>query len=409
MTIWILVVLLLASLAALGYRQGAIRVAFSLVGILVAAFLALPLAPLLKPVMAALGVKSLVLAWALPPAIVFIIVNCLFNAAALPVHRKVDVYFKYKTGDLRLALFERLNARLGLCLGLLNGTFYLVLISMVIYVFGYPTVQLATSQEDPWTLRLFNRVARDLESTGFSRVAKAVDPLPDYYYDAVDLAGLLYQNPSAEIRLVRYPTLFALGDRTEFQQLAKDITFTELRQRRAPFREVMANPNANAILQNNDLLKTIWATVQPDIQDLTTYLKTGNTAKYANEPILGHWSFDFSSAFNAYRRANPKLTVLQLKELRRFISGLFLNTTMTAGTDGFLVVRSLPRLNLPRPGEQFQPSQPAHFSGAWKSNGNTYGLSFEQDGAKQEFTAEINGDRMTISGQGFPLVFERDI
>jgi len=46
MTIWILVVILLASLAGLGYRQGAIRVAFSLVGIFVAALLALPLAPL---------------------------------------------------------------------------------------------------------------------------------------------------------------------------------------------------------------------------------------------------------------------------------------------------------------------------------------------------------------------------
>ena len=94
MTIWILVVLLLASLAALGYRQGAIRVAFSLVGILVAAFLALPLAPLLKPVMAALGVKSLVLAWALPPAIVLKIVEWLLNAPAIPVDRNVDVYLK---------------------------------------------------------------------------------------------------------------------------------------------------------------------------------------------------------------------------------------------------------------------------------------------------------------------------
>ena len=37
MTIWILALGLLLSLAALGYRQGAIRVAFSLVGIIISA------------------------------------------------------------------------------------------------------------------------------------------------------------------------------------------------------------------------------------------------------------------------------------------------------------------------------------------------------------------------------------
>jgi hypothetical protein len=37
MTFWLLALVLLASLAGIGYRQGAIRVAFSLVGILVGA------------------------------------------------------------------------------------------------------------------------------------------------------------------------------------------------------------------------------------------------------------------------------------------------------------------------------------------------------------------------------------
>ncbi len=410
MTIWILVVLLLASLAGLGYRQGAIRVAFSLVGIFVAALLALPLSPLVKPVLKIFGVQSLIWAWALPPVIVFIIINGLFKGGAAPVHRKVDMHFKYKAGDLRLALFERLNARLGLCLGLLNGTAYLVLILMAIYIVGYPTVQLATSEEDPWTVRLFNRVARDLESTGLARVAKAVDPMPDYYYDAIDLAGLLYQNPSAEARLVRYPTLFKLGERTEFQSLAKDTSFTELRRRQGtPFRELMANPNAAGIIQNPDLLKEVWATVQPDIQDLSGYLLTGTTTKYGSEPILGQWSFDFNSAFNAFRRANPKLSALQIKEMRRALSGQFLNTTMTAGTDGFLVVRGLPSLDTPKPGEQAQPGQTSTQTGTWKSGGGKYEFNLEHNGQSAAFVGEISGDRLTLTGKGMPLVFERDI
>ena len=61
------------------------------------------------------------------------------------MHQKVDVHYKYKGGDLRLMLWERLNRRLGLCLGLVNGTLYLILIAFVIYAVSYWTVQVAMS------------------------------------------------------------------------------------------------------------------------------------------------------------------------------------------------------------------------------------------------------------------------
>ena len=67
------------------------------------------------------------------------------------VHQKVDVHFKYHAGDLRLALWERLSRRLGLCLGLVNGALYIILISFVIYAFSYWTVQMATDDKDPKT------------------------------------------------------------------------------------------------------------------------------------------------------------------------------------------------------------------------------------------------------------------
>src|SRR5437016_780865 len=149
MTIWLLALVLLASLAGLGYRQGAIRVAFSLAGILLGAVLAAPLGKLLKPAFLAVGLKNPVMVWALGPAIVFILISALFKFAALTVHQKVDVHYKYHAGELRLALWERLNRRLGLCLGLLNGTIYLLLLSFVIYSFSYWTAQLATSDADP--------------------------------------------------------------------------------------------------------------------------------------------------------------------------------------------------------------------------------------------------------------------
>lgn len=408
MMIWILVVVLLASLAGLGYRQGAVRVAVSMFGIVVAALLAGPLSPILKPVMAALGVKNPILAWVIPPLIIFIIINSLFKGAALMLHRKVDVYYKYKTGDLRLALWERLNARLGLCLGLVNGTLYFVLISMVIYVFGYWTVQLATSEEDPWTVRLFNRMARDLESTGMTRVAKAMDPMPAHYYQAADLAGLLYANPLAESRLARYPALFALAERTEFQQLAKDMNFTELRQRRAAIRDVMKHPTVDSMLNSPEMLRLVWNTVLPDLQDLYAFLQTGKSEKYADEKLLGQWTFDFGAAFSEYRKANPRLSAAQLKEIRRWMSGLFLNTTLTVGTDGFVVLKSLPQIKPPKAGEAAQPPEFQNLTGRWEARKGGYEFTFEQEGRKLEFEASLKADQLTVKGESLPLCFERD-
>src|SRR5271157_5458382 len=124
MTIWLLGLVLLASLAGLGYRQGVVRVAFSLLGIVLGALLAWPLGGLVKPLLTGVGFKNPVLIWVLGPFVVFVVFSAIFKAAALPVHQKVEVYFKYQAGDLRLALWNRLRQRLGLCLGLCNGAAY---------------------------------------------------------------------------------------------------------------------------------------------------------------------------------------------------------------------------------------------------------------------------------------------
>src|SRR5437763_2295482 len=158
MMIWLLALVLLASLAGLGFRQGAIRVAFSLVGILLGALLAGPLGRLLKPALMAVGVKNPMLLWLLAPFLVFMAISIIFKIAALTVHQKVDVHYKYHAGDLRLALWERLNRRLGLCLGLLNGTVYFILICFAVYSLSYWTAQMATAESDPKWLKLLDRM-----------------------------------------------------------------------------------------------------------------------------------------------------------------------------------------------------------------------------------------------------------
>jgi uncharacterized membrane protein required for colicin V production len=403
MTIWLLAIVLLASLAGLGYRQGAIRVAFSLVGIIIAAMLAVPLGKFVMPALKALGVANPVLLWALPPFVVFVVVLAAFKIGALTVHQKVDVYYKYKAGDLRLALFERLNARLGLCLGLVNGLVYLILLSFVIHAFSYWTVQVATSDEDPRGMRILNRLGRDLQSTGMSRVAGAVSSLPDDYYETADLTGLIYQNPLTEARLSRYPGFISLGLRPDFQALGQDEAFKNMRLTQTSIRQVMAHPTVEPIVKDPATLRLIWDTLKPDLKDVETFLREGKSENYTEE-ILGRWQFDVSASAAAYRRSRPTLPAAEVQKFRRFLADRFARTTLIAGPDHQMVIRNLPQL-------QQQPNQPPTaelqtLEGKWQKTNGDY--EFDLAGGTDRRTARIESGRLVMSGDNIAIVLMKE-
>jgi len=141
MTIWILTLLLLGCVAGVGSRQGAVRAGASFFGILFGGLLAVPLGHLIKPLFSVAGLKDPLLLWSLPPLVMFAILLTAFKVGGMVVHKKIDVYYRYKTGELRFALWERINMRLGICVGVLNGAAYLILVSWIIYTVSYWTVQ----------------------------------------------------------------------------------------------------------------------------------------------------------------------------------------------------------------------------------------------------------------------------
>ena len=404
MTIWILAFVLLASLAAMGYRQGAVRVAFSLVGIFIAALLCVPLAGLVRPALAALGVANPALLWVLPPFVVFIVVLIPFKVGAMAVHTKIDVYYRHKAGDLRFKLWERINARLGLCLGLLNGLVYLVLLSFVIYAFGYWTTQIATNEDDPRAVRILNRLAWDLQATKMNKVAGAVQGMNADYYEAADIAGLLYQNSLLESRLSRYPAFLSLGERAEFQAIGGDNSISELRLRRAPIRELMGNPNIDVVVKSPEMLNTIWDTVKPDLADLKTFLETKKSPKYDGEPVHGRWSFDVNSTMAIYRKAKPNLPSSEVRKYKNWLALRFIKTSLIAGTDHVLVVKDLPVLKAPQPGQPPQPIEMKSSRGNWSGADGAYELTM--DGEQR--TAKIEGDKLSFKVGTVPVVFEKD-
>ena len=400
MTIWILTLLVLGCLAGIGYQQGAIRVAISFIGIIVAALLAGPLAKLVKPAVIAMKVTNPVLVWVLPPFIVFVIVLSLFKVGAFSVHRKVDHFYRYKAGDLRLALWERLQARLGLCLGLLNGLAYLVLLAMVIYPFSYWTAQLASPADDPKLIKLFNQMGRDLQSTGMARVARAIDPMPDMFYEAADLAGLLYQNPLLEARLSRYPAFLSLAEKQEFQAIAKDKALTEARLQKKPVREILKYPNIQAIVGNPDMLQFVWGIVSPDLNDLIKFLKEGTSDKYT-EKIFGRWYFDPSGTMAAYlrtRKSPPSSG--DMAKMKNRIATTYAKTMLVASPDHRVVLKDFPQVRQ-------QPGQPPtiemkSFEGKWKGKDGDYDLSLGGAGNR---SAKLESDRLTLAGEAIPMVF----
>src|SRR5882724_6505204 len=307
MIIWVLAILLFAAFGFVGFSLGAIRLGVSLTGLLLASLLAVPLGHLTSPLLGAVGVKNPVLLWVLGPFLVFVVIVILANVLGLMVHQKVEVYYKYKAGDLRMSLWQRLNARLGLGLGLANAAVYLILISWVIYSFSYWTSQMATGEGVAFSVRMLNNAGQAVQNSGMARVAAAIDHMPESYYEAADMLGLIYHNDLLEGRLSQYPAFLAMGELAEFQDIANDKDFTELRQRQPPIAEIMGHPKAQAILNNPALLREIWGIVSPNLSDLQDFLKTGKSAKYDGEAIVGRWDFDVTGSLNYLKRLKPNI------------------------------------------------------------------------------------------------------
>ena len=399
MTIWILAFVLLASLAGLGYRQGAIRVAFSLVGILLGALLAAPLSGAVKPLLSVTGVKSPVLLWLIPPLIVFVIVLAIFKVSALFVHQKVEVHYKYDTGNLQPVLWERLNRRLGLCLGLVNGAVYFLLAVAAVFPLSYWTYQMATPESDPKSVRLVNRLGADLQTTGMSKVARAIDKNSPEFYQAADVVGLIYHHPLLEARLSHYPAFLGLAERPEFQDLGSDMQFAELRQKQASLSELLNYPKVQAMLQNADLQKSIKDALLPNLQDLQGFLTNGISQKY-DEKILGSWDFDLNSSYRMLRKSKPNFSPSELRKWKAFLVSNYGKAIFEATPEGQVYLKNMPSSAGGAPGNLQK------FDGQWKSSGDTYAITLTMDGKPQEMTAHIQGDRLMLSGAGLELAFD---
>jgi uncharacterized membrane protein required for colicin V production len=337
MTIWILIILLFGFLAWMGYVEGAIRVTIMLLGLLAAIRLALPLAPVLKPLVPMVGITNPYLVWLLPPLAVFILVQLIFTAVAFLVHRKVGLYYKYKADDVHRLRWERLNKRLGICVGLAAACVYLILIGLLIGIFGYVSVQVAAAENRPLSLQLLNSGRSDLRETGLDKIVAKFDPTPPTFYEAADIVGLVYHNPLLQSRLSAYPALLSLEERSEFQELANDKDFIELFQRQEQITQVMNHPRIHAIAKNPDIIREL---AQIDFKDLQQYLQTGVSPKYEDQELLGRWHLNLNVTLAELKKALPKLPASAWKIVRKALTKSAMSLTATTDNKIFVKVQA---------------------------------------------------------------------
>lgn len=394
MILWLIALAIVATVAVVGYYQGALRAAFSFVGLLLAASLATPVGGLLAGLLPIFGVKNPVAIAFLSPAIAFILILAAFKLGAFAVHKKVDTWYKYKASDTQRLLFERMNSRVGIGLGLANGFIYVLVICTLLYSLGYLTVQVASSENNSWSMRLVNRLNEDLASTGMTKSVAPFMPQSELYYDGADVVADIFHTPLLQRRLANYPPFLLVGENEEFKGLSDAAFQGEWLKGSLTFGGFVGHERIKPLIENQDVVTNVLGMLGGNFKDLKTFLDTGKSPKYDDERILGNWKFDYQASVNAARRKKPNMGSAEITRMKKTLAAIFLKSTLIATVDHKIVIR------LPAAGSK------ATTKGGWKNVDGKYTLTIKQGDQDLDVEALVDGNTIIFTKDGFVLVFE---
>lgn len=419
MTIWIFALLLFAMLGALGRQIGALRMSISMLGATVALFAAGPLAPWFRKAMTMVTVKDPITMWSLAAPLAFLAIMLVFNSIAVAAYLKIGGHFKYKVkDDLRLR-WERLDSQLGLCVGLAAAIVYLIAGSAYVYHVGYLTKQVEATNDNPIWVSLVNKMRDDLTDTKFDRVAAGVGSVSPEFTQTADLLGLLYNNKELQLRMQDYPLFLSLAENAELQTAFTNQPYAGMLPAKTNISLILKDPTTETILNHPEIQRVV---KEVDMADLTAFLKTGKSEKYAKEPMVGKWQLDIGSTVKQYAKADAKLMTPANQNRLRYLlrlrmADLMLVTTPDEKvfvkatqkplggfanllTQRFVVGRQLP------PPPTSQP--PTLFSGTWKKDGEKFQISITtEQGEKTADATFIENGKLATAVGGNLLVFDR--
>jgi len=398
--VWIIAFLCLGLAGAAGYYQGPVRAAFSFLGLVFGVALAVPLSPLTSRLLPLLGLHHQAWQTFAPQVLAFLIVLTIFKICGHVAHRKIAVFFKYKVDDKTLYRWQRVYSRLGLSVGLLNGSTYFILLMVPVYAAGYFTTELGTAENEPAGVRFLTMVWAQLLALKLDPVLAAYDPLPAKAYQASDIADLLLHNPLLKSRLGHYPPIMELSERPEFRELANDVELQQMIDSQAPIGNILRYPKVQGMLTNATITAEISQLIGKDLDDLQGYLMTGQSATYDPETILGVWNIDRAATVAQLRKSQPKITPKQLLQKEQEMYPVIVGLQLTATPDNHVILKK----SHPNTSENIVVA-----TGSWKKEGDTYQVNLP--GTLPE-TSEIeieNANRLFMPKFGYVVAFDKEM
>lgn len=399
MILWILALIVLACVGVVGYYQGAVRVACSFVGLLIAAPLAVPLSAAVKPIFRLMGVDHPVSLAIVAPIIVFIVLMAGVKAGALALHKRIDTHFKYRASDTEQLLFERFQQRVGVAISVANGFIYIVLLSIVFYIWGYFSVQLSTAENRGLVTKIVTQLAKDIQSTKMGKAISSFVPAPEKYYDSVDILGDIYQNPELKMRLASYPAFMGLAEGSDFVALGKDKDFQKDWMQMNPrprLKKFLSNEKIQPLVEKPGFYTNVLGLLNNDLKDFKTYLESGKSPKYDDQIFLGYWYYNFSTTLQRAQRGKLNMAPLEKIKLRQTL-GVWTNAILTVYADN--------KVSLKLPAETGSAAQT--FLGTWKEeNPANFTLALKQGNKDEEVPAALEQNRLILRKDNNVLVFE---
>lgn len=108
-----------------------------------------------------------------------------------------------------------------------------------------------------------------------------------------------------------------------------------------------------------------------------------------------------------FRRAKPNISSKEMQSWRKWMIAAFAKASFVAMTDHQAILKNVPQVRLPAPGTALSGG-PQTLKGQWKNLDSKYQLALSSGGKEELLTATIDGDRLTIGGEGLGLVFDRE-
>jgi hypothetical protein len=231
-------------------------------------------------------------------------------------------------------------------------------------------------------------------------VLASYDMVPGRVYQAADLAVLILHNPLLLSRLAHYPPCLELAERQDFKNLAHDAELQQMITTQAKVIEILRYPKVRTVLTNAAVVAQVSGLLGNDLDDLQTFLATGQSPKYDPETILGIWDIDRAATIEQLRKKQPAISPKQLSKVEQDLFPLITGLSLTATPDYQMILKLL------------NPSTSAMLivaAGTWKKDQDAYQVNLP--GSLPE-TSEIEiegGDRLFLPKFGYVLAFDKEL